>query len=116
MHEIGIAASVVDAVRSELSQRPGARAIAVGLRIGELSGVEPNSLTFGFESLVIGTDLASLRLEIYLRARMQHCLDCNARFRAERFTLECPQCGSVRSRCVSGDELEIAWIEIEENP
>ena len=64
MHEVGIAASVLDAVRAQLAQRPGARATAVGVRIGALAGVDAESLHFGFEALVLDSDLEPLRLEI----------------------------------------------------
>ena len=114
MHEVGIAASVIDAVRAELVGRPGARAAAVGLRIGELAGVDPESLRFGFDALVSGSDLEPLRLEVEYVARLQECLDCNVRFAADRYTLECPECRSLRGRCIAGDELDIAWIEVEE--
>jgi hydrogenase nickel incorporation protein HypA/HybF len=64
MHEVGIAASVLDAVRAQIAQRPGVRATAVGVRIGALAGVDAESLNFGFEALVLGSDLEPLRLEI----------------------------------------------------
>ena len=64
MHELGIAASVLDAVRKEVAMRPGARAIAVGLRIGRLAGLDPESLQFGFGALVKDSDLDPLRLEV----------------------------------------------------
>jgi hydrogenase nickel incorporation protein HypA/HybF len=115
MHEVGIAASVIEAVRTELRGRPaGSRALAVGLRIGELAGVEPESLRFGFDALIRESDLAPLRLEVEYLPRIQHCLDCDARFSADRYTLACPTCESLRSECVSGDELDIAWIELSE--
>ena len=114
MHEVGIAASVIDAVRAELSGRPATRAAAVGLRIGELAGVDPESLRFGFDALVRDSDLDPLKLEVEYIARMQECLDCGKRFAADRYTLECPSCRSLRGACIAGDELDIAWIELEE--
>jgi Zn finger protein HypA/HybF involved in hydrogenase expression len=64
MHEVGIAASVLDAVRAQVAQRPGSRATAVGVRIGSLAGVDAESLQFGFDALVKDSDLEPLRLEI----------------------------------------------------
>lgn len=114
MHEVGIAASVLDAVRIEVSARPGARATVVALRIGELAGVDPESLRFGFDALVKESDLEPLRLEVEYVPRAQHCLECDTRFNADRYTLTCPACGSLRSETVSGEELDIAWIELAE--
>jgi Zn finger protein HypA/HybF involved in hydrogenase expression len=64
MHEMGIACSIVEAVRRELERRPGARLVKVGLRIGEFSGVEPDSLSFSFEALVKDTEFERAILDI----------------------------------------------------
>ena len=64
MHEVGIAASILDGVRAQVAQRPGVRATAVGVRIGALAGVDADSLNFGFDALVKDSDLEPLRLEI----------------------------------------------------
>ncbi|HSP13211.1 MAG TPA: hydrogenase maturation nickel metallochaperone HypA [Thermoanaerobaculia bacterium] len=64
MHELSIAMSVLDAVRTEVAQRPGTRALAVGLRIGALAGLDADSLRFGFDCLVKDSDLEPLRLDI----------------------------------------------------
>ena len=114
MHEVGIAASVLDAVRAEVAKVPGAHATRVGLRVGDLCGGDPDSLRFGFDALVNGSDLEPLRLEIETVARVQKCLQCEAEFTVDRYTLECPGCGSLRSLCIAGDELDLAFIELEE--
>jgi hydrogenase nickel incorporation protein HypA/HybF len=64
MNELGIANSVLEAVQEEVARRPGAVALKVGVRIGELSGVDPDALAFGFEVLTSGTEWKDLRLEI----------------------------------------------------
>lgn len=64
MHEVGIASGILEAVRKETAARDGAHATKVGVRIGELAGVDPQSLAFCFEALVKGTDLEPLALEI----------------------------------------------------
>jgi Zn finger protein HypA/HybF involved in hydrogenase expression len=81
MHEVGIAASILDAVRAQVAKHPGKRATAVGVRIGALAGVDGESLQFGFDALVKDSDVEPLHLEI------------------EQADL---------------DELDLAWIEIEE--
>ncbi len=64
MHEVGIAASVIDAVRAQVAKNPGKRATAVGVRIGALAGVDGESLQFGFDALVKDSDVEPLRLEV----------------------------------------------------
>jgi Zn finger protein HypA/HybF involved in hydrogenase expression len=64
MHEMGIANSVLDAVHQELDRFPQRRAAKVGLRVGELAGVDQESLQFCFEAVVKGSELEPLDLEI----------------------------------------------------
>ena len=64
MHEVTVAAGILDAVRAEIAAQKPARAIKVGVRIGEMAGIDPESLAFCFEALVKGTDVEPLQLEI----------------------------------------------------
>lgn len=52
MHEMGIANSVLDAVRAETRRFPGGHIYAVGVRIGELAGVSADALSVCSEALV----------------------------------------------------------------
>ncbi len=64
MHEVGVASGILEAVRQETAARGEARATKVGVRIGEMAGVDPESLAFCFEALVKGTEMEPLALEI----------------------------------------------------
>jgi hydrogenase nickel incorporation protein HypA/HybF len=64
MHEMGIAQSVIDIASREIVARPGARVLTVFLRVGVMSGVDSESLTFCFDCLKKETALEPARLEI----------------------------------------------------
>lgn len=112
---MSIAMSVIDAVRTEVLKRPGFRPVKVGLRIGELSAIDASSLEFCFEALLRGTELEQLRMAIESCPRRHRCLNCAAEFEIKDYEFHCPQCGEARSEYVSGDELEIAYLEMEEH-
>ena len=114
MHELSIAQSVLEAVRAEADRRPGMRICKVGLRVGELAGLNPEALQFGFEILVRESEFKSLQLEIEHCPRRQRCPQCRNEFAAREYELACPACGAARTECIGGDELEIAYLEIEE--
>ena len=63
MHELGIAGSVLDAVRERASTER-ARIVKVGVRIGPLAGVDRNSLSFCFDAMVKGSEFEPLALEV----------------------------------------------------
>ena len=115
MHEIGIANAILEAVQSEMVRHSGALPRKIVLRIGELAALDPDSLRFCFEVLTRDTDLASLELEIELCRRRHRCPVCSAEFTVADHDCRCPQCGQEKTEFISGDQLELAYIEVEEH-
>jgi len=111
MHEMSIAASMLEAVQAE-SARHGAHVLAVGVKIGELSGVDSESLRFCFDALVQDSELAPLSLNIEQLPWRNRCRQCARDFAVEDYRTECPQCGSAETELASGKELEFAYMEI----
>ena len=114
MHELGIASAILDAVRKEMASRPGSHANKVGVRVGALSGVVPDALSFGFEALVRGTDLEPLALDIESMPRRQRCPDCDVVFVVKDESAACPRCARGDTVMVGGDELDVMYLEVEE--
>jgi len=114
MHELGIASSVLREARQEAQKHPRARLRMVKLRVGEMSGVNPEALHFCFEVLVRDSHLEPLQLEIESCARQQRCPACAHIFRVANYSLACPQCGEANTEFVSGDELELVSLEMED--
>ena len=114
MHEFGIASAILEAVKTEAALHPEARFVKVGLKIGELAGVNPDALSFCFESLLRGTELEPLALEIEPSPRRHRCPKCNRTFTVVDYETHCPECGEARTKCIGGDELEILYLEVEE--
>lgn len=114
MHELSIANSVLEAVREEVRRRPGAHPRKVGLRIGELAGVDPEALRFSFEVLVRGTEFEPLALEIEPSQRRQRCPACGREFAVVDYNVVCPGCGTLHTECIAGDELDLMYLELEQ--
>jgi len=114
MHEMGIAGSVLDAVRSEAGRFPGSRPVRVGLRVGEWSGVDTESLRFCFEALVTDSLLAGLALEIDYRPRRNRCDRCGSEFNVRDYNVQCPECRNESTTPAGGTELDIAYVELED--
>jgi hydrogenase nickel incorporation protein HypA/HybF len=116
MHEISIAQSILDSVRTEALRFPGKHIEKIGVRIGALAGVDPDSLSFCFGILVKDSDLEPLELDINFLPRQHQCQVCDEFFPASYEDSACPSCGATESTFVSGDELEIAYLEVEDAP
>lgn len=114
MHELGIATSIFQAARQEALRHPGKRLRKVKIRVGELSGVNPDALNFGFEALVGDSKLESVELEIESCPRRQRCPACGLDFTVPKYDLKCPRCGTEETEFAGGDELELASLEMED--
>jgi hydrogenase nickel incorporation protein HypA/HybF len=114
MHELSIASAILEKVEAESRRYPDARFVRVGIRIGELSAVDPDALQFGFTALVKDSGFESLELAIEFCARRQLCPGCSFEFAAPESETSCPQCGETETACVAGHELDIAYMEVED--
>jgi hydrogenase nickel incorporation protein HypA/HybF len=118
MHEIGIASSILEAGHKEAARRPGGRLVSVGVRVGVLSGVDVDALRFAFECIVAETEDAKVVFTTESCPRMNRCESCSHEFSsptASPFSdVPCPKCGSRETSFVSGDQLDLSFIEVEE--
>lgn len=112
---MGIANSVLEAVRREMQRHPGMLPRKVGMRIGEMAAVDQESLRFCFDALNRDTELESVQLEVEICPRRHRCLRCGNINVVHDYDFRCTQCASVETECVGGDELDLAYLEVEED-
>jgi hydrogenase nickel incorporation protein HypA/HybF len=86
----------------------------VRLRVGAMRQVVPESLAFYFEIVARDTacDGATLELE-QIDARLR-CRECDRQWSPQIPAFRCPDCGSASVEVRAGDELEVDYIEVEE--
>jgi hydrogenase nickel incorporation protein HypA/HybF len=114
MHELGIAQSIYDIVQQSVPEELAPDVRKVRIRIGQFAGVVPDSLDFCFNILVGETPMKNAKLCIEQIPLMSECRECSCRFQVEDYNFLCPSCGSANLELVSGKELEIVDIEVEE--
>jgi hydrogenase nickel incorporation protein HypA/HybF len=113
MHEMGIALEIVSIATSSIPpDLMGSKVERVNLQVGKFSAVLPDSLRFCFEAAAMGTPLEDAELfieEISIEVKCDHC--CHQWSINEPLFL-CPACGSGSVDILSGRELNIKSIEI----
>ena len=115
MHELSIAASIVESVTDSAAAYPGARVKQVRLRVGALASVIEDSLQFCWELASEGTAVAGAALVIDKLPVVVHCEACGVDAELEGVqSFRCPRCGEIAADLRQGRELEIESIEIEE--
>ena len=115
MHELSIAASIVESVTESAAAYPGARVKEVRLRVGALASVVEDSLQFCWELATEGSPLAGAALVINMLPVIVHCDTCSVDTEmAGVQSFRCLKCGELAADLRQGRELEIESIELEE--
>ncbi|HUK26552.1 MAG TPA: hydrogenase maturation nickel metallochaperone HypA [Terriglobales bacterium] len=115
MHELSVAAALLEGVREQLARRPSAQLRKIGIRLGELSAVDPEALRFAFEVLTRDSELPEAELQIEICPRRHRCSACGFEFTVHDYDWQCPQCSSLDTHCIAGEELELSFLEVEEH-
>lgn len=112
MHELSIALSIVDLAEKQAREHNATEIEELELEIGNLAGVELQTLTFALESSIKGTMLENARI---IRNDVQgegRCGDCETIFVMKQHIEPCPKCGSYFINIIKGKELRIKSIVV----
>jgi hydrogenase nickel incorporation protein HypA/HybF len=113
MHELPVSKEIHNVLAQE-AKKHNARIKAVKLRVGRISGLEPNSLAFFLEVLTKGTDMEGLKVECEVVDPLLVCNKCHKKFTVDDIIFICPHCGSMDCRTLAGGDLEIVTISLED--
>lgn len=116
MHELSVCLSLLDQVRAIAHEHGAGSVIRIEVRVGPLSGVEAELLKHAYPLAVAGTIAEDAELVIENADVVVRCEQCGAESRAAPNRLICASCGDYRTSVVSGDELILQRVELEEQP
>jgi len=111
MHEVSIAANIIDVATEEMARHDLKGLAAIGVRVGELTCVSPEALCFAFDSAVMGTRFSGVKLKIEQIPVKCECRSCASCFNVEKSVFACPLCGCTDVGIKCGNELDIAYLE-----
>lgn len=115
MHEMGLALEIIDIAAASIpADLNGARVERVNLTVGKMSAVVPESLRFCFEIASRDTALAGAELTIEEVPVVARCRGCGHQWSVAQPAFRCPACDGTALEIVSGRELDIRSIEIED--
>ncbi len=109
MHELSFAATVIKAALRELDG-VGKSVVPrrISLRLGELSGLNPDNMSFCLDTLKQDTALAGIEVEVTLVRAMLSCATCGQVESDGHFTRKCPKCSGPVSGVLGGDEMDVS--------
>lgn len=113
MHEMSIAAALLDTIEAHRVEHGAVRVLAVNLVVGERAGIVDDSLRFAFELLTEGTPVEGATLTLRRTALRFHCDGCQRDYEPAVFAFDCPGCGAVGRLVDDGSALLLESLEIE---
>jgi hydrogenase nickel incorporation protein HypA/HybF len=113
MHEMSIALGLVEAVRTEMGRHGSKRLLRVGISIGELAGVDRQSLSFCLDATFAEEHWGQVVTEFRAQAVEARCRTCTRCFQPPRDDFRCPDCQTAAVDVLRGDAVEIEWLEVE---
>jgi hydrogenase nickel incorporation protein HypA/HybF len=111
MHELSIATAVLNTALKHADDR---RVTAVRLRVGTMRQVVPDSLEFYFEIVARDTACEGATLELEQIEAILRCGACGREWSPQIPAFRCPDCGSADVGALAGEELEVDYIEVEQ--
>jgi hydrogenase nickel incorporation protein HypA/HybF len=111
MHEFSIASAIVDTAARHAAGRP---VTVVSVRFGRLRQVVPDALEFAFGIVARETVCEGARLDWEVVPARLRCAGCAHEWEIELPAFRCPACGGAAVVVLTGEELEVESIEVEE--
>lgn len=112
MHELSVCQQLLQQVARLAADHDAQHVDLIHLRIGPLSGVEPQLLERAFPIASAGTVAHAARLIVEPVMVRVRCLECGEDGDALPSRLLCPHCGAWHTRLISGDELLLVSVEL----
>lgn len=117
MHEMAIAASLIDIVKEEMAKHNASKLLMVRVCYGKLTNLVPDALSFAFEVQTKQSPLEDAELELKEIPVTVTCGECSTEFTPEGtdlFYMPCPSCENLFGHTVlTGKELYVDHLEAE---
>lgn len=112
MHELSVAEEIINIANQYLPTDNSSDVISVKVEIGKLSNILSDSLKFCFDALTNDTRLKGAQLIIKEIPVTVFCEECGDTTEVERVLFQCRICESSRLKLLTGKELKVTEIEI----
>ncbi len=132
MHEVSLALGMVDELIRIADKNNAKNILTVNLKIGKMSGIVTDSLKFAFDAVKLEHPiLISTAIRIEEVPLVYECIDCGRTFSPQDKSAlldesstgtdapedtvfpSCRDCNSYNLKVLSGEEMDIANLEVE---
>lgn len=111
MHELSVCVALIEQVVDVARQQDAVSVDRIVLKVGPLSGIEPDLLENAYPLAAAGTLAADAELVIESTDVIVRCSECETESQVLPNRLLCASCGGYRTQVVSGDEMILQRLE-----
>jgi hydrogenase nickel incorporation protein HypA/HybF len=118
MHELSLCQALIATAQEQLAKRPecaGRHLRALKVTVGALSGCEPELLERMFPHAASGTIAENASLQINFQPVEIECRGCGEKREVAANDWLCPHCGSDQVGMLSGNELLLTGLVLEDH-
>lgn len=112
MHEMSLAQSIVEIVENVSKQNGNKPVVSITLKIGELSGVEIQSLMQSFKIAALDTVMENATINIESPEGTAWCMLCAKTVPLHKIGDACPECGGFQLKINGGNEFRVSELEL----
>jgi hydrogenase nickel incorporation protein HypA/HybF len=113
MHEIGIAAELIDQVLRLADEHRASHVAEVDVAIGVMQQVVPEALHTAFVAMTDGTTAEGAILRVTDIASRAICLRCGDEFPIEVDLYTCPMCNKAEAKIIEGDQIVLTSVVLD---
>jgi hydrogenase nickel incorporation protein HypA/HybF len=113
MHELAIAMSLVEQAEKVAREQHAVAIPRISVRVGQLSGVDPEALRGAFPLAAEGTPAEGAELVVEVIEARVHCRACGHSSTPSAPFIYCVECRSTEVDVEAGRELYIKSVELD---
>lgn len=114
MHELSIAQEILFITRQNVPREELRNIRSINVKIGDMAGIVPDSLEFSYLAITSGTEMENSKLVIQRVPFVLNCNSCKKTSTNEIGIRICSHCGSADTEVLSGLEMQVVDIELNE--
>ena len=113
MHEYSIVQSLLNSCEENAEQNNATKVTKVVVKIGVMSGVEPDLLQTAFDTFKEQTMCHDAEFIINIQQVVIKCKDCGEESTLQKNEYACLKCESVNIDILDGEEMYLMQLELE---
>lgn len=113
MHELSVTENILEIALTHANAASAKKVTDIFIVIGQLSSIVDDSVQFYWDYVSEDTICSSAKLHFNRIPAKFRCENCKSEFELTKELSACPNCGSMQTTIISGEEFYVESIEIE---